>query len=124
MLDIEGGMVRQGSVDIVYIVIYTFFLVKTGGYMKAPKCRYCGKEHWSTCNTFGVPSLDIAKDKVRTISKKSILEPKKVRTIEEKVHTIRRVSLKEINRSASKNFNNLPFIVTKNGRDIARVEKV
>ena len=86
--------------------------------MKAPKCRRCGILHWGVCpDTSDVATL---KKKVRTMSKK-------VRTIEDtpkKVRTIRRVSLKEMNRSVSKHFKDLPFIVTRNGKDIARVEGV
>ena len=88
--------------------------------MKAPKCRRCGVLHWGVCPDTKSESVDTLKEKVRTI-------PKKVRTIKEsteKVHTIRQVSLKEINRSASKHFKDLPFEVTKNGKVIARVEKV
>ena len=91
--------------------------------MKAPKCRRCGVLHWGVCPDIKSESVDTLKKKVRTI-------PKKVRTIDpiiqdtpKKVRTIRKVSLKEINRGASKHFKDLPFLVTKNGRVIARVEK-
>ena len=52
---------------------------------------------------------------------------KKVATITDtpkNVATIRKVSIRELNNNISKHFSNLPFEVTKNGRVIARVEKV
>ena len=96
----------------------------------APKCVVCGNNHWLRDPHIwkDVPPEDSI---VATLKKKVRTMSKKVRTMEDiepsttaNVRTIRRVSLKEMNRSASKNFNDLPFIVTKNGKDIARVEKV
>ena len=96
----------------------------------APKCMVCGGNHWlrdpHKWKDEPVSVVAYLDDQIKVRTK-----PNKVRTIEDiepsttaNVRTIRRVSLKEMNRSASKNFNDLPFIVTKNGKDMARVEKV
>ena len=52
---------------------------------------------------------------------------KKVATITDtpkNVATIRKVSIRELNNNISKHFSNLPFDVTKNGKVIARVDKI
>jgi len=87
-------------------------------------CKLCKHEHSAREPHIW---LEEPKDIVATLKKKVRTISKKVRTIEdtpEKVRTIRQVSLKEINRSASKHFKDLPFLVTRNGVVIARVEGV
>jgi len=81
-------------------------------------CKLCETNHWLRD---GCSFKDEATPKkiVQTLKKK-------VATITDKpknVAIIRKVSIRELNNNISKQFSNLPFIVTKNGRDIARVEK-
>ena len=60
------------------------------------------------------------KKKVATITDK----PTSVATSDNNVATIRQVSIRELNRNISKQFSDLPFEVTKNGKIIARVDKI
>ena len=89
----------------------------------APWCKVCLSNHsprephkWNV-NTDEV--MPILKEKVRTISKKV----RTIKIVPEKVRTIRQVSIKEFSRNVSKNFSDLPFEVTKNGKAIAMAIK-
>ena len=100
-----------------------------------PKCMVCGFNHWlrdphkwpdtDTAHIRGAkefkPKKIVAtlKKKVATITSK----PKNVATPNDNVAT-RRISIRELNQGISKHFTKLPFIVTKNGKDIARVVEV
>jgi hypothetical protein len=71
------------------------------------------------------------KEAVAVIEKNVQTLPTNVQTIPEKipvqsdnVQTIRQIGLRELGRALSREFMDLPFEVTKNGRVIARVEKV
>ena len=71
--------------------------------------------------------LDTPKKIVATLKKKVATitdKPTSVATSDNNVATIRKVSIRELNRNISKQFSDLPFEVTKNGKVIARVEKV
>ena len=91
--------------------------------MKAPKCRLCGENHWGNCpgNKWG--SLILPED-VATITEKEPKPEVNVATSNKKVATIRRVSIRELNQGISSHFSNLPFLVTRNGKVVARVDKV
>ena len=102
----------------------------------APKCVVCGSNHWlrdphkwSDADTAHIRTGDIVatlKKKVATITNK----PTNVATIPMSVAThdnivaTRRISIRELNNGISKHMNDLPFVVTRNGKDIARVVKV
>ena len=61
------------------------------------------------------------------VATKRVYKPEKVATKPRNVATsndnvaTRRISIRELNQGISKHFTKLPFIVTKNGKDIARV---
>ena len=95
----------------------------------APKCMVCGGNHWlrdphkwadtDTAHIRGAKEFK-PKDIVATLKKK-------VATITDtpkNVATIRQVSIRQLNSNISKHFSNLPFDVTKNGKVIARVDKI
>ena len=95
----------------------------------APKCMVCGSNHclrdphrWTD-----EPSLDDMVAKVMGKAKERGHKPEKVATKPKNVATsndnvaTRRISIRELNQGISKHFTKLPFIVTKNGKDIARV---
>ena len=95
----------------------------------APKCMVCGSNHWlrdphrwtdtDTAHIRGAKEFK-PKDIVATLKKKVATKPKNVATPNDNVAT-RRISIRELNQGISKHFTKLPFIVTKNGKDIARV---
>ena len=97
--------------------------------MKAPKCRFCGENHWGNCTFYRDVATKVATapKKVATISPAMYAHVEKVVTIPMKgdnVATIRKVSIRELNRGISAHFSNLPFLVTRNGKVVARVDKV
>ena len=96
----------------------------------APKCKVCKNNHsprdphiWNDEPKDIVATL---REKVHTI--KSRPKPKKSRPgpiIEEKSRPeIRGIAIKELYKSLSKELRDLPFDILKNGKVIARVEKV
>jgi len=91
--------------------------------LKAPKCRLCGDNHWGNCPSIESKVATRKKD-VATIIPDSLSFKESVATSDNKVATIRKVSIRELNQGISAHFSNLPFEVTKNGKVIARVEKV
>ena len=83
------------------------------------KCKVCGSNHWDR-------DPHIWKDEPEPKKIVATLK-KKVATITDtpkNVATIRQVSIRQLNSNISKHFSNLPFEVTKNGKVIARVERV
>lgn len=84
----------------------------------APYCKICENNHSprDPHRWLGVGKSPTRRNIVQTLEKK-------VATITKNVHTIRKVSIRELGRGLSKHFSNLPFEVTKNGRVIARVDK-
>ena len=93
----------------------------------APKCMVCGGNHWLRDPHVWKEDLDTPKKIVATLKKKVATitdKPTSVATSDNNVATIRKVSIRELNNNISKHFSNLPFEVTKNGKVIARVEKV
>ena len=93
------------------------------GNTSAPKCMVCGSNHW-------LRDPHIWKDEptprniVQTLEKKVATITGNVQTIDDtpkNVRTIRKVSIRELGRGLSKQFSDLPFNVTKNGRVIASV---
>ena len=63
----------------------------------------------------------------KNVPTKRVHKPENVPTIQDthdNVPTITRVSMRELNQGMAKHFTQLPFVVTKNGKDIARVDKI
>ena len=97
----------------------------------APKCMVCGSNHWlrdphkwTDIDTNKPTNVATSNKNVPT---KRVHKPENVPTIQDtqdNVPTITRVSMRELNQGMAKHFAKLPFIVTKNGKDIARVIEV
>ena len=96
------------------------------------KCKVCGSNHWDRdphiWKDEPEPKKIVAtlKEKVHTI--KSRPKPKASRPkpiIEEKSRPeIRGIAIKELYKSLSKELKDLPFDILKNGKVIARVDRV
>jgi len=101
--------------------------------MKAPMCRLCNTNHWSgephkwpdtdTAHIRDAKEIKSDKPSVATLKKKVATITGKKPEISKDVATIRQVSIRELNHGISKQFSNLPFKVTKNGKVIAVVRE-
>ena len=100
----------------------------------SPYCKVCESHHSprDPHNYKDTPTLESLIAKVKGMvctqepkigvhkPKKVATKPKNVATPNDNVAT-RRISIRELNQGISKHFTQLPFVVTKNGKDIARV---
>ena len=84
----------------------------------APKYMVCGSNH-SLRDTHKWSDTDIAHIRgAKEFKPKDI-----VATSNDNVAT-RRISIRELNQGISKHFTKLPFVVTRNGKDIAKIIEV
>lgn len=106
--------------------------------VEAPKCRVCGHRHWmrdphtwedgtQSPATFAKGVVAKTPEKMPKNTGETPKNAEKVQTIAKKqadVSTIRQIGMRELSRSVSRNFSDLPFEITKNGKVIARVTKI
>ena len=93
----------------------------------APKCMVCGFNHWlRDPHKWGDEPKKkdiIERLKVRVGTQEALRRVHKSKK-DDKVYTMRKIGIRELRANLSRELSDLPFDIIKNGKVIARVDKI